>query len=338
MKHVIAMLLCGTALLAQPARAQFFEEKFGQERVETRDFRNPAVKRAAEARQGDAHAGHHHGGHKHGAGHAHGIETENLFGFTLGSDTEHAGAKGLALESVARFGKRASSYFGLGLKLEFAYGVTDDLSVSIALLGDHHRVKEKAAYIGTVDNVAARTLFNGVGGEIRYRLLDRQKAPFGLTLHLEPSIARSDELSGLRAIKYGTENKLIIDREVIPETLFVAFNLLQELELVKEKGAEAWERGSRIGAGVAASYQVLPGIFLGAEARYLRAYEGLSMKAYLGDAWYVGPTLSARFAENFWVNIAYNGLVGGHPKGGGVKYDLENFERHQLRVKLGMEF
>lgn len=333
MKQLLAPLLCGAALLALPAQAQFFEEKFGQERVQTRDFRNAEVRRAAESRPAGGHAG-----HNHGAGHAHGIETENLFGFTLGSDTEHAGAKGLALENVARFGKRASSYFGLGQKLEFAYGVTDDLSVSLALLGDHHRVKEKPAYIGTVDNVKSRYLFNGVGGEIRYRLLDRSKAPFGLTLHLEPSIARSDELSGLKGIKYGTENKIILDREVIPEKLFVAFNLLQELEVVKEKGAPAWERASKVGASFAATWQILPNVFVGAEARYLRAYEGLRMKAYLGDAWYLGPTLSARFAENYWVSIAYNGLVGGHPKGGGIKYDLDNFERHQLRVKFGMEF
>ena len=107
---------------------------------------------------------------------------------------------------------------------------------------------------------------------------------------------------------------------------------------MKEKGAPAWERSSKVGASFAATYQIMPNVFLGAEARYLRAYEGLRMKAYLGDAWYLGPTVSARFAENYWVSIAYNGLVGGQAKGGGVKYDLDNFERHQLRVKLGMEF
>lgn len=333
MKRYLIPLVLGGASLIAPAQAQFFDQKFGQEHVETRDFRNPEVKRAAESRPAGGHAG-----HNHGAGKAHGIETENLFGFTLGSDTEHAGAKGLALENVARFGKRASSYFGLGQKLEFAYGITNDFSASLALLGDHHRIKEKPAYAGTVENVKSRYLFNGFGGEIRYRLMDRQKAPFGLTLHLEPSIARSDELSGLKGIKYGTENKIILDREVIADKLFVAFNLLQELEVVKEKGATTWERSSKVGASVAATYQIMPNVFLGAEARYLRAYEGLRMKAYLGDAWYLGPTVSARFAENYWVSIAYNGLVGGQAKGGGLKYDLDNFERHQLRVKFGMEF
>ncbi len=28
----------------------------------------------------------------------------------------------------------------------------------------------------------------------------------------------------------------------------------------------------------------------------------------------------ARFAHDYWANIAYNGLVGGHPKGGGIRW------------------
>ena len=326
-------LAFASVLAAAPASAQLFQEKFGQERVETREFRNPDVRRAAEARPA-GHAGHAHG---HG-GHEHGIKNENLFGFTLGSDTEHKGAKGVALENIMRFGKRETHYTALGQKLEFAYGITDNFSASLALLGDYHRIKEKPAFVGTVGDVKARYLFNGFGGEMRYRFLDRKTSPFGLTLHLEPSIAFSDEASGLRARKYGSENKLIFDQEIIKDKLFMAFNLTQEMEVTKERGAGAWERVSTVGASLAATYQVLPNIFLGAETRYLRSYDALRLKVYNGDAWYVGPTFSARFAENYWISVAYSGLVGGHAKGSTQKLDLGNFERHQIRLKAGMEF
>jgi hypothetical protein len=329
-KFILPLAFVGI-LAASPASAQFFEEKFGSERVEIREFRNADVRRAAEARPA-THAGHNHAGHEHG------IETENLFGFTLGSDTEHKGAKGVAIENIMRFSKRETHYTALGQKLEFAYGIMDSFSASLALLGDYHRIKEKPAFLGTVGDVKARYLFNGFGGEIRYRFLDRKTSPFGLTLHLEPSLAFSDEASGLKGRKYGSENKLIFDQEIVQDKLFVAFNLTQELEVVKERGAGAWERGSVIGASLAATYQVLPNIFLGAETRYLRAYDALRLKTYNGDAWYIGPTFSARFAENYWISVAYSGLVGGHAKGSSQKLDLGNFERHQIRLKAGMEF
>jgi hypothetical protein len=65
------------------------------------------------------------GGKAHDGGHQHGIENENLFGFTLGSDTEEAGAAGAALENILRVGKRAGSYHGLAQKLEYSFGVTN---------------------------------------------------------------------------------------------------------------------------------------------------------------------------------------------------------------------
>lgn len=311
----------------------------GRESVETRGFRNLEAEKAARARA--ASGGHHHGagGHAHHAhgGAEHGVETENIFGFTLGSDTEHAGAFGIAVENVGRFGKRDASYSALGQKLELAYGVTNDLSVSLALLGDFHRVKPRDGAT-TFEQVDSRYMFNGIGGEIRYRFLDRRNNPFGLTLHIEPSLAFSDEVSGLRGRKFGAENKIIFDREIIPERLFASFNLLHEMERMKERGADSTERGTKVGASLALAYQFMPNYLIGAETRYVRAYEGLTMTSYLGDALYVGPTVSARIAEKYWFSLAYNGLVAGREKASGQRLDLANFERHQFRLKFGYEF
>lgn len=293
---------------------------------------------------------HHHERHNHsarpsapvsapvsqgGAPHAgdHGVETENLFGFVSGSDVEHVGARGLAVETVLRTGKRSGDYVAAGKKLEFSYGLTDSLSVAAAVLGAYHRIDA----VPGLDDV--RTLrFNGLGLEGRWRLLSRDTNGFGLTLQTEPVWARSDELTGLAATKWGLENKLILDRELVANRLFGAFNVLHEMEHVKERGAAETERGSRIGLGFGLATPLAKTIFVGAEARYLHAYEGLGFNAFQGRALFVGPTLHARLPGDAWLSVAWSTQVAGRAKGDTRHLDLENFERHAVRVKVGMEF
>jgi hypothetical protein len=93
---------------------------------------------------------------------------------------------------VVRTGKRVGTYRALGQKLEFSFGATDDLSLSFALLGDHHRVRAIPGF----DDIRGRYAFNGFGAELRWRLLDRKTSPFGLTLQLEPGVGRIDEILG----------------------------------------------------------------------------------------------------------------------------------------------
>ncbi|HKG84288.1 MAG TPA: hypothetical protein VKB16_14210 [Beijerinckiaceae bacterium] len=233
------------------------------------------------------------------------------------------------------------------------------------------------------EDVSGRYAANGVGAEVRWRFLDRKTAPFGLTLHLEPSVARIDEVSGQAGRKLGSENKLIFDRELIPNTLFGAINLLYDVERMKERHNNfVAERAANAGVGAALTFRVTDDLFLGGEARYLRAYEGFGLRKWQGEAVYVGPTLFARFLKNGWISAAWNYQVNGRtavnraeraeavaefngavaealaavaepPEGEqpaplqlpsapafarrGHK-DLVNFERHQLRLKVGFEF
>lgn len=267
------------------------------------------------------------------AGKAHGVESENLFGFISGSDVEHAGARGVAVEVVLRSGKRAGAYTAIGQKLEVAYGVTDDFSVAGALLGSYHRIARLPGF-DDVDTFR----FNGLGAEARWRLLRRDVAGFGVTLQLEPVWARSDETSGLAGSKWGLENKLIVDTALIPDRLLGAFNLLHEVERVRERGASEVERGSKVGVGAALAALVSPNLTLGVEARYLHAYEGLMFESFAGRALSAGPTLHASFASGAWVSAAWSIQVAGQAKGDGRSLDLDNFERHAVRVKAGFAF
>lgn len=266
------------------------------------------------------------------------METEKIFGFTYGSSTESQGVRKLAIESVGRIGKRMSDYGALGQKIEFAYAFTDRLTMSATVLGDYHRVRARSGFEADVEPVRPRYVFNGFGGEIRYRLLDRNTAPFGLTLHLEPSLAMTDEASGLRARKFGSENKIIFDRALIADKVFAAINLTQEVEIVKERGAAAWERASVIGVSAAAAWQARPGVFLGGEVRYLRAYESLGLSRYAGEAIYAGPTLTVFTPNDMFLSLAYNNQISGSERGSVSRRDLVNFERHLVRLKAGFHF
>jgi hypothetical protein len=327
------------------------EEPFGQETVEVRPPRQPVTAarpphrhahgdahRHKEHRHGDRHSAdtHRHAetGHGHGDDrHDHDIESENLFGFTLGSDVEEAGAKGLALEAVGRFGKRTGVYDTVGKKLEFAIGVTDRISVAFGAFTSYHRIS------GVTDlEHLKKYAFNGFGAEVRWRLLDRKTNPVGMTIHVEPSVQTHDELTGQPGTKYGAENKLILDAELIKDRLFAAFNLLYEVERVREHGSDEWEKGSKIGAAIAATYQFVPNVFAGAELRYLCAYAGLTLNAWAGEALYVGPTLFVRITPRVWLAAAWNVQVAGKEADSDERLDLANFERHQARLKVGAEF
>lgn len=337
-------MMGGLMLLSVPALAAP-AEPFGQETVETRPPRHPQKAKAARAHDhkhahGAADArGHSHApgeAHSHGKGengHSHGIETENLFGFTVGSDTDNAGSKSIAMEIVGRLAKRDGTYRAIGQKLEFGYGVTDNLNVAFGVFSALHRIR------GVSDLDDLRFFgFNGLGTEVRWRLLKRGDYPVGVTLHFEPSWQTHDETSGKRATKYGAENKLVFDAELIKEKLFAAFNILYDVERVRERGGEEWEKGSNFGFAVAATYQVAPKTFVGGEVRYLRAYDGFTLNSLVGSAVFLGPTLFAEIAPHTWIAVAWNAQVQGKEVGNPAHLDLTNFERHQAKVKIGMEF
>ena len=57
-----------------------------------------------------------------------------------------------------------------------------------------------------------RLSWQGVSVDFRYRFLDRDAAPFGLTLALETHADRIDETTAAVVRSYGTEFRLAIDR------------------------------------------------------------------------------------------------------------------------------
>lgn len=326
-------------------------EPFGQETVELRTPRY-ARPQATARRHSHVHNhnhnhnhnhahGHSHGHDDHGRhrrdqhfGHAHGLETEHMFGFLSGSDVHHQGAKIGMIEIVGRIGKRDGRYEAFGKKFEYAYGVTDTFNAALSLSAARHKIGGVTGF----DDVNNSLAFNGIGGEFRWNIVNRAQNGVGMTLHFEPLIQRYDELTGLRARKYGAENKLIFDTELMKDRLFASFNVLYEVERVLEQGETAWERGSKLGFAFALTGRVAPNVFIGMNAQYLRAYEGLTFKEFAGEAFYFGPTLYAIIAQNGFVSLAWNRQVWGAEAGNDARLDLANFERDIFRMKAGIHF
>lgn len=268
-----------------------------------------------------------------GAANAHPVESENLFGFTLGSDIDPAGTWGVAFETIGAFGKREGRYAAGNSKLELSYAPIDNLSVSFSLLGGAWDIK------GNPDLPDTKIMrFRGAGGELRWRLLERGPSPVGLTLHVEPSITMADEVSGAAGTGYASENKLILDAMLVPDRLWGAVNFVYDLENFRPWNGPASEEGSVGGVTGALTARVTQTLFLGAEMRYLMAFEKLLLSRQVGTALYLGPTGYWRISDSAWMSLAWNIQVAGHANNDPARLDLTNFSRQMVRLKLGFEF
>ncbi|MDQ4060622.1 MAG: hypothetical protein M3145_05870, partial [Pseudomonadota bacterium] len=303
------------------------------------------------------------------------IETENIFGFTEGSDTVKAGEKELANDLRGRFGKRHAvriieqeaeheddpppppiivaprgSYVAFNNVTELEYGITDNLRFALGVASAYY-------YVRNIFELENRNNggFDGLSTEFKWRLLERGPSPIGLAIAVEPEWRRFEETSGAPATVVSLGLKLQADAALIPDVLFAALNLIYEPEASKQRGGGRfefeddegtltfepfrWERESSLEASGALAARVTETIFLGAELRYLTTYEGLFFREFEGRALFVGPTFFAKLSEHAFVKAAWSVQVAGKAaEDPGHDLDLVNYERHQVRVKFGVNF
>ena len=84
---------------------------------------------------------------------------------------------------------------------------------------------------------------------------------------------------------------------------------------------------------------MIPSIFIGAEAWYLRHYDGSFFNAFTGDAIFVGPTLYAQLGPKAFMTAAWNAQVSGHDvdvPGSGLNFG--EFTRSRAKLKFAVEF
>ena len=265
--------------------------------------------------------------------HAEGIDTEHLFGFMIGSDVGSVGEREFQSQTTGRFSKSDGRYRAISQEIELEFVPAKNFRIEMGSTFASHDINGVPGF-GDRRQLA----WQGVSVDLRYRFLDRDAAPVGLTFAVESDADRIDETTAALVRKYGTEMTLAFDRELVPNVAVAALNLIYQPEWTRLLGTGAAEQESTIGAAFGAMAQMRPGFFVGGEARYLRKYEGIGLDEFAGQALFVGPTAYFRLSESSRLTLAWSVQAWGRSARSGPALDLVDFERHQARLVFGVNF
>ena len=264
---------------------------------------------------------------------AEGIDTEHLFGFMIGTDVGSPGEREFQSQTTGRFSKSGGRYRAVGQEFELEFVPAKDFRIEIGSAFAAHDIN------GVPDFEDRRQLaWQGVSVDLRYRFLDRDTAPLGLTFALESHADRIDEITAAAVRNYGSSFTLAFDRELIPNVAVAALNLIYQPEWTRFVGTGAAEQESTIGAAFAVMAQMRPGCLVGGEARYLRKYEGIALQEFSGEALFVGPTAYFQLSERSRLTLAWSFQAWGRSARSSAVLDLADFERHQARLVFGVNF
>jgi hypothetical protein len=260
------------------------------------------------------------------------IDTEHLFGFMSGSDVGRVGEREFESRTTGRLSRGTGHYRAASQEFEVEFVPAKDVRVEVGTSFAAHDIN------GVADLTDRRQLgWQGLSIDRRYRFLDREHHPFGLTLRVEADTSRVDGVSGLPARSYAGDVTLALDREWIPNFLVAAINLSYQPEWT-HLSLGSTERESTLGVAGALMAQLRPGFYLGGEARYLRTYAGLGLQEFSGDALFVGPTAFLQLSPRAWLAAAWSTQAWGRDRRPNSSLDLTHFERHQARLIYGIAF
>jgi hypothetical protein len=265
--------------------------------------------------------------------HAEGIDTEHLFGFMIGSDVGSVGEREFQSQTTGRFSKSDGRYREISQELELEFVPAKNFRIEMGSTFASHDINSVPGF-----EDRRQLAWQGVSVDLRYRFLDRDAAPAGLTFAVESHADRIDETTAALVRKYGTEMTLAFDRELVPNVAVAALNLIYQPEWTRLLGTGAADQESTIGAAFGAMAQMRPGFFVGGEARYLRKYEGIGLDEFAGQALFVGPTAYFRLSERSRLTLAWSVQAWGRSARSGPALDLVDFERHQARLVFGVNF
>jgi len=253
-------------------------------------------------------------------------DTEHIFGFTEGADVGLKGDRELENTFSGRFGK-PGHYNAVEGETALRYLWADGLRTSLTLLTDAHDVRGVPA-LADKSTVG----LDGLGGELRWQALSRDRAPFALALSFEPQWRRYDGVSGQRQDAAALPLIALVDVAILPDRVVAAFNASYTPTFAHLPGAFASQSALEISA--AASVALRPDIFVGAEVRHLSAYQGAFLNAAQGEAFFVGPSLFIALPEATTLKLAWSVQVSGHATTPGDHLDLVDFERQQARLQV----
>lgn len=270
------------------------------------------------------------------------VDTENLFGFTEGTDTGKKGEQEILVDTIGRFSKRRvgpglSGYAAAQPIISYQYDPTDNFSIEPGLWFD---ARDSRNVAGVPDKSFGT--FNGGSLELKYQFFKRtDQRPISVALQVEPEYARITPIEGQGADVFSVETRLIADARLVPDKLWAGVNLIYDPQVARLKGTGEVDRTSTLSVSGTLMAKVADNLFLGPEARYMRAYDGAFLNRFDGHAVFVGPVLHYQVMEKGFLTVAYSTQVFGHdrdPDFSDRAFNLNQFSRHNLRVRFGVEF
>jgi hypothetical protein len=259
------------------------------------------------------------------------IDTEHLFGFMLGTDIGEVGEKEIQPVILSRFEKRPGYYRVFSPSIEYEFVPMENLRLSPGVNFAHYN-------ISGVRGLDDRTQWVGQSAsfDARYRFIDRERAGFGFAIDAEPSWSRVDETSGEQVEGYGTDISIIFDKELVPNQVMTAFNIVYSPEVSRSRATGIWSHESTAGFAAGVMYR-FGSVLLGMEGRYLRKYESLGLSNFAGEAFFVGPTAFVPLNDPWSVTISWTIQAVGRAVGVPGSLDLANFERQAFRMEFDLE-
>jgi hypothetical protein len=261
------------------------------------------------------------------------VDTEHMFGFTEGADIGAAGERQLESDSTFRAGRITGVFADIASQAELKYTAWQYFRISAAATFAYYDI---GGVTGMDDRHAATVQSLSINP--RLLLLDRQNSPFGLTLSFEPHWGFTDETTGTRLNHFGWEGLMAMDREIVPGRLFGALNLHFDTDRSQVVAGGATQEQPTLGIAGGVADQVVRDVWIGGEVRYFRGYDGASLNVLSGQAVYVGPTLFAKLSKNAWLSAAFDVQTWGRAVTAPGALDLVNFERYQMKFRVGYDF
>ena len=260
------------------------------------------------------------------------VDTEDLFGFVEGSSIGGAGETELESDAIIRAGRSTGSFADTAAQFRYKYTLLRNFRITAAATFAYYDI----AGVTDMDDRRAAAV-QSVSFDARFRLLDHDRSPFGLTVSIEPHWGFADETTGGRISHFGWEGELLMDRELLPNRLFGALNLHYDTDrtVARDSGVE---QQPTLGIGMALAYQVMPAVWMGGEMRYFRSYEGAGLEIFTGQALYAGPTVYVKLGEKSELSAAVSFQAWGGAVSIPGALDLTNFERYQAKLRFGYFF
>jgi len=254
------------------------------------------------------------------------LDTKNLFGFLEGADVGEKGDRSVEFETTGSFGRPQGLYDSIEQEFIFESTLTDSLGLELGahLLGqDVQRVSGLPGFVGVN--------FMGLSAEFRYALIHRTaNLPIQVTLTAQPEWDAVGD-AGQQIVDYNATFRAIADVVSADRRLYGAVNIVYTPDGSRFPG-QFWQDSAILAASAALSYRLTPPLMFGAEADYDKAYRGLALQGFRGQALYFGPTFHYQINEKIDVSAAFLAQA---PAG---RLDLDDFPRQLAKLRLEVEF